>query len=109
MTSRTPSDEQNLDDSAYVTHSNGNFGSTASFPSVESLRTTPSKENLTKDDWDSNSNSSSKVTSSSSDWYNEYRTQSFQSSANKLEYVRSKSQFDQHIASIRGRENNILS
>lgn len=119
MTSRTPSEERNLEDSAYATQSNGNLASnsktssasslcTGRFPSEESLRRTPSREMLNKDDWESCSNSSSKVTSSSSEWYNEYRTQSFQSSANKLDYVRSKSQFDQHIASIRGRDEILM-
>lgn len=107
IASRTPSEEQMLDDSAYQTHSNGNLtthsnSSSASSPFVseENLRRTPSKEDWTKDDCDSVSGSS-KVTTSSSEWYSEYRTQSFQNTS-KLEYVRSKSQYDNHIAIIRG-------
>lgn len=105
ITSRTPSEEQILDDSAYQTHSNGNLtthsnSSSASSLTEENLRRTPSKEDWTKDDCDSVS-SSSKVTTSSSEWYSEYRTQSFQNTS-KLEYVRSKSQYDNHIAIIRG-------
>lgn len=113
ITSRTPSEEQILDDSAYQTHSNGNLSThsnsssasslTGNFVSEENLRRTPSKEDWTKDDCDSVS-SSSKVTSSSSEWYSEYRTQSFQNTS-KLEYVRSKSQYDNHIAIIRGQHN----
>lgn len=110
ITSRTPSEEYLLEDSAYVTQSNGNLASsktssisslTGRFPSEESLRRTPSRERLSRDEWDNASNSS-KVTSSSSEWYSEYRTQSFQSGSSKLEFVRSKSQYDEHIASIRG-------
>lgn len=105
ITSRTPSEEQILDDSAYQTHSNGNLtthsnSSSASSLTEENLRRTPSKEDWTKDDCDSVS-SSSKVTTSSSEWYSEYRTQRFQNTS-KLEYVRSKSQYDSHIAIIRG-------
>lgn len=119
ITSRTPSDEQILDDSAYQTHSNGNLTThsnsssvsslTGRFPSDENLRRTPSRELLkddwTKDDCDSVSGSS-KVTNSSSEWYSEYRSQSFQNTS-KLEYVRSKSQYDHHIAVIRGQ--NLIS
>lgn len=113
ITSRTPSEEQLLDDSAYQTHSNGNLTThsnsssasslTGNFVSEENLRRTPSKEDWSKDDCDSVS-SSSKVTTSSSEWYSEYRTQSFQNTS-KLEYVRSKSQYDHHIAIIRGQHN----
>ncbi|KYB25174.1 hypothetical protein TcasGA2_TC034350 [Tribolium castaneum] len=111
VSSRTPSEELLLEDSAYLTQSNGNLATssktssisslTGRFPSEESLRRTPSRERLNRDEWDNASNSS-KVTSSSSEWYSEYRTQSFQSGSSKLEYVRSKSQYDEHIASIRG-------
>ncbi|XP_060527804.1 muscle-specific protein 300 kDa isoform X12 [Cylas formicarius] len=112
-TSRTPSEEK-IDDSAYVSQSNGNFATsktssqtslTGKFSSEESLRRTPSKERL-RDEWDSNS-SSSKVTSSSSEWYNEYRTQSIQSGSSKLEYVRSKSQYEEHIDNIRDEQERV--
>lgn len=105
LSSRTPSEERILEDSAYHSHGNGVSKSssvtsltTGRFPSEESLRRTPSKENV-KDDWDTAS-SSSKTTSS--EWYNEYKTESFLKSGSKLEYVRSKSQYDTHIAEIRG-------
>ncbi|KAL3268200.1 hypothetical protein HHI36_007325 [Cryptolaemus montrouzieri] len=109
--SRTPSVERLLEDSAYVTRSNGNAGNTSRDSSLTSFGDKfSSEENLDRsldvsrsgnDDWDNTSCSGSKVTSSSSEWYSEYRTQSFHSGSSKLEYVRSKSQFDQHIASIR--------
>lgn len=106
--SRTPSEEHILEDSAYHSHGNGVSKSssitslTGRFPSEESLRRTPSKETVGKDDWDSAS-SSSKHTTSGSEWYNEYKTQSFLNSGTKLEFVRSKSQYDSHIAEIRGK------
>ncbi|KAK1127618.1 hypothetical protein K0M31_004147 [Melipona bicolor] len=37
-----------------------------------------------------------------SEWYAEYRTQSFQNVATRIEYVRSKSEYDAHIAEIKG-------
>lgn len=116
IASRTPSEEQILDDSAYQTHSNGNLTThsnsssasslTGNFVSEENLRRTPSKEDWTKDDCDSVS-SSSKVTTSSSEWYSEYKAQSFHNTS-RLEYVRSKSQYDNHIAIIRGQHNFFL-
>lgn len=113
--SRTPSEEHVLEDSAYHSHGNGvsKSSSVASlpagkFPSDESLdrpvldARTPSRENVSaREDWDSASNSSSKHTSGS-DWYSEYKTQSFLHSSSKLDYVRSRSQYDSHIAEIRG-------
>lgn len=108
--SRTPSEER-IDDSDYLTQSNGNLATTSKtssqssltgrFPSEESLERPPSRERH-RDEWDSNSNSS-RVTNSSSEWYSEYRTQSFHSGSSKLEYVRSKSQYEEHIDNIRGR------
>lgn len=112
-TSRTPSEERVYEDSAYMTQSNGNLATTSSktssvtslsggrFPSEESLRRTPSEGDGLNESYNE-SNSSKMTSSSSSEWYNEYRTQSLQSGSSKLEYVRSKSQYDEHIASIRG-------
>lgn len=110
----SPSEEHNvLEDSAYQTqHSNGNLSMshsnsssvsssfTGRFPSEENLRRTPSREML-KDECDSTSASSKVTSSTSSEWYNEYMSQSFQNTS-KLEYVRSKSQYDDRIAVIRG-------
>lgn len=110
-TSRTPSEseERLLEDSAYQTQNGMSQSKSSSFtslsgrfPSEESLRRTPSKEIL-RDEWESASNSS-KQTTSSSEWYNEYRNQSFQTGSSRLEYVRSRSQYDNHIAVIRGQQ-----
>lgn len=120
--SRTPSEELVLEDSAYLTQSNGNLASnsktssasslTGKFPSEESLERSPLKEYASKDDWSLREQSgrdewdkdsdSSKVTSSSTEWYSDYRNQSFHTGSGRLEYVRSKSQFDEHIQIIRG-------
>lgn len=118
--SRTPSEELILEDSAYLTQSNlasnsktsSSSSLTGKFPSEESLERSPQKEypdkeewslreHSGKDEWDKDSNSS-KVTSSSTEWYSEYRTHSFHSGPGRLDYVRSKSQFDEHIQTIRG-------
>ncbi|KAJ4429803.1 hypothetical protein ANN_22007 [Periplaneta americana] len=114
--SRTPSEEQILqDDSAYhtVSHSqpsaNGYHTSVSKsssvtslagrFPSEESLRRTPSREALQQPaDWEGAGRPGS---TSSIEWYSEYRTQSFQNMAARLEYVRSRSQYDSHIAEIK--------
>ncbi|KAJ9594430.1 hypothetical protein L9F63_014155, partial [Diploptera punctata] len=122
--SRTPSEEQILqDDSAYhtVSHSqpsaNGYHTSVSKsssvtslagrFPSEESLRRTPSKERLQQagsTDWDTQSRPGS---TSSNEWYSEYRTQSFQNMAARLEYVRSRSQYDSHIAEIKDEQERV--
>ncbi|XP_072386756.1 muscle-specific protein 300 kDa isoform X12 [Diabrotica undecimpunctata] len=109
--SRTPS-EENLD-SAYLTQSNGNLGSISSgssltgrFPSEESLKS-PRKVETSKDEWDGDS-SSSKVTSSSSEWYSDYRTHTFhQSEASRFEFIRSKSQYDEHIQHIKDEQERV--
>ncbi|XP_057659189.1 muscle-specific protein 300 kDa isoform X4 [Diorhabda carinulata] len=111
--SRTPS-EENID-SAYLTQSNGNlasFSKTSSasslngkFPSDESFKSP--KKTESRDEWDGDS-SCSKVTSSSSEWYTDYRSQSFnKSDANRFEFVRSKSQYDEHIQHIRDEQERV--
>jgi nesprin-1 len=117
--SRTPSEEHILqDDSAYhtVSHSqpsaNGYHTSVSKsssvtslagkFPSEECLRRSPSREGLQQagaSEWEGGSRPGS---TSSIEWYSEYRTQSFHNMAAKLEYVRSRSQYDSHIAEIKG-------
>jgi nesprin-1 len=117
--SRTPSEEHILqDDSAYhtVSHSqpsaNGYHTSVSKsssvtslagrFPSEECLRRSPSREGLQQasaSEWDGGSRPGS---TSSIEWYSEYRNQSFHNMAAKLEYVRSRSQYDSHIAEIKG-------
>ncbi|XP_025834538.1 nesprin-1 isoform X2 [Agrilus planipennis] len=115
-TSRTPSEERIVDDSAYHTsyggantlsHSKSSSVTslTGRFLSEDSLR---AKSPL-KEDWESVSNNTSKMTtSSSSEWYNEYKAQSLHTASHhKLEYVRSKSQYDSHIASIRDEQERV--
>ncbi|XP_074030429.1 muscle-specific protein 300 kDa isoform X10 [Leptinotarsa decemlineata] len=113
--SRTPSEEL-VDDSAYLTQSNGNVASnsktssasslTGKFPSEESLKSPEDQKSPSRDEWDAESNSS-KVTSSSSEWYSEYRTHSFHTGSSKLDYVRSKSQYDEHIQHIRDEQERV--
>lgn len=117
--SRTPSEERVLqDDSAYhtVSHSqpsaNGYHTSVSKsssvtslagrFPSEESLRRTPSREGLQQAGTTELEGGSRPGSTSSIEWYSEYRTQSFHNMAAKLEYVRSRSQYDSHIAEIKG-------
>lgn len=96
--SRTPSEECGLEDSAYQSH--GIHGSKSS--SIGSFNKFPSEESLSKKDL--SSTTSEEKGSTSSEWYHEYRNQSFQNFSTKREdYLRSKSQFDAHIAEIRGK------
>ena len=119
--SRTPSEEHILqDDSAYHTAShsqpsaNGFHTSVSKsssvtslagrFPSEESLRRTPSKERIQHaGSTELDGQGSRPASTSSNEWYSEYRTQSFQNMAARLEYVRSRSQYDTHIAEIKGK------
>jgi nesprin-1 len=117
--SRTPSEERVLqEDSAYHTvshsqpsangyHVSASKSSSATslagrFPSEESLRRTPSREGLQQAGVTESDGGSRPASTSSIDWYSEYRTQSFHNMAAKLEYVRSRSQYDSHIAEIKG-------
>ncbi|VEN42511.1 unnamed protein product, partial [Callosobruchus maculatus] len=99
--SRTPSTEGLLEDSAYATHaSKTSSTSSLRFPSDERLDWDPKE-------WERDSDSS-KVTSSSSEWYNEYRTHSFHTSGSpRFELVRSKSQYDEHIQHIRDEQERV--
>lgn len=116
--SRTPSEERiQQDDSAYhtVSHSqpstNGYHTSASKsssvtslagrFPSEESLRRTLSREGLQQAGVTELEGGSRPGSTSSIEWYSEYRTQSFHNMAAKLEYVRSRSQYDSHIAEIK--------
>lgn len=98
--SRTPSEEHALEDSAYQSHSHGapNHGSKSS--SVTSFTRFPSEDSLPHRRGSSPQQNLDDRTSS--DWYAEYRTQSFHNVATRIEYVRSKSEYDAHIAEIKG-------
>ncbi|XP_068085330.1 muscle-specific protein 300 kDa [Anabrus simplex] len=113
--SRTPSEERLLqDDSAYhtVSQPSANGVSKSSsitslagrFPSEESLRRTPSREQLSgtgSGEWETGPKHGSL------EWYSEYRTQSFQNMAARLEYVRSRSEYDTHIAEIKDEQERV--
>nr|XP_022915902.1 nesprin-1 isoform X7 [Onthophagus taurus] len=111
-TSRTPSEEKLIEDSAYHTeYGNGlSYSKSSSVTSLtgrsEESLSRPSSREQSRDEWDSNS-TSSKVTTSSLDWYNEYRSQSFQQKHTHKEYYRSKSEYDNHIAIIRDEQERV--
>lgn len=98
--SRTPSEDQALEDSAYQSHSHGLHGSKSS--SVASSAKFPSEESFVHRRTPSSRSSSPMDEKSSAEWYAEYRNQSFGNMANRPDYMRSKSQFDAHIAEIKG-------
>lgn len=100
--SRTPSEEHALEDSAYQSHSHGapNYGSKSS--SVTSFTRFPSEENLSHRRGSSPHQHLGLDDRTPSEWYAEYRTQSFHNVATRIEYVRSKSEYDAHIAEIKG-------
>ena len=102
-TSRTPSEEHALEDSAYQSHSHGapNYGSKSS--SVTSFTRFPSEESLSHRRGSGSPQQHLGFDDRTpSEWYAEYRTQSFQNVATRIEYVRSKSEYDAHIAEIKG-------
>lgn len=109
--SRTPSEEKIHQDSCYYTQSyptNGSLSKSSSYASIklgsdENLRRTPSRERV---DWDGSSTGSG---SKGSEWYQEYRVQSFQNFNSKLERVLTRQEYDSHIAEIRGKFKKHLS
>lgn len=101
--SRTPSEERVLEDSAYQSHSHGVQSHGSKSSSVTSFTRFPSEESL------SQRRCSSPLGQQlgpderpASEWYAEYRSQSFQNVAARIEYVRSRSEYDAHIAEIKG-------
>ncbi|KAL0110413.1 hypothetical protein PUN28_013801 [Cardiocondyla obscurior] len=104
--SRTPSEERVLEDSAYQSHGVQSHGSKSSsvtsftrFPSEESLSqrrcSSPRVQHLGPDE------------RPPSEWYAEYRNQSFQNVAARIEYVRSRSEYDAHIAEIKDEQERV--
>lgn len=92
--SRTPSEEQiTREDSAYMSQKSVASRS-SSFTSLTSGR---SEENLL------DAASSGDSSHHGHEWYSDYKAQTFQNVAARMEYVRSKSQYDSHIAEIRGK------
>lgn len=109
--SRTPSEEHALEDSAYQSHSHGahsQHGSKSS--SVTSFAQFPSEESLPQRRCSSQQQQQQQLGQllgqpddrPASEWYAEYRSQSFQNVAARMEYVRSRSEYDAHIAEIKG-------
>jgi len=101
--SRTPSEEHILEDSAYQSHSHGVQSHGSKSSSVTSFTKFPSEESLSQ-----RRCSSPRIQQLGpderppSEWYAEYRNQSFQNVAARIEYVRSRSEYDAHIAEIKG-------
>ena len=99
---RTPSEEV-LQDSCYHTNISLSKSSSAASMTMDSddflLRRTPSRERM---DLDSLSVGSETSSSKGSEWYQEYKSQSFQNYNSKLERVLTRQEYDSHIAEIRG-------
>jgi len=94
--SRTPSEEHI--DSSYFTQ-NGSLSKSSSQHSLDNFRRSLSREAL---DWDASSVASG-TSSRGSEWYNEYRHQSFQNFNSKLERVLTRQEYDTHISEIKGK------
>lgn len=101
-TSRTPSEEHALEDSAYQSHSHGAPYQGSKSSSVTSFTRFPSEESLSQRRGSSPQQHLGMDDRTPSEWYAEYRTQSFQNVAARIEYVRSKSEYDAHIVEIKG-------
>ncbi|XP_012253400.2 muscle-specific protein 300 kDa isoform X14 [Athalia rosae] len=108
--SRTPSEEQTLEDSAYQSH--GVQGSKSS--SVTSFTRFPSEESLPRGRGSSPRPSAGTpefggfgAERPSGEWYAEYRNQSFQNVAVRMEYQRSRSEYDAHIAAIKDEQERV--
>ncbi|XP_018338972.1 PREDICTED: nesprin-1 isoform X6 [Trachymyrmex septentrionalis] len=106
--SRTPSEEHILEDSAYQSHSHGVQSHGSKSSSVTSFTRFPSEESLSQ-----RRSSSPRVQQFGADerppaeWYAEYRNQSFQNVAARIEYVRSRSEYDAHIAEIKDEQERV--
>lgn len=99
---RTPSEEV-LQDSCYHTNISLSKSSSAASMTLDSdeylLRRTPSRDRM---DLDSLSVGSGTSSSKGSEWYQEYKSQSFQNFNSKLERVLTRQEYDSHIAEIKG-------
>lgn len=98
--SSTPSDEHVLGDSAYQSHGVSSFQSSKS-SSVGSFTRFPSEESLSRKS-SCTKHGGALDDRSSSEWYAEYRNKSFQNVASRMEHVRSRGEYDAHIAEIKG-------
>ncbi|XP_076280585.1 muscle-specific protein 300 kDa [Lasioglossum baleicum] len=104
--SRTPSDEHTLEDSAYQSHSHGvaSYGSKSS--SVTSFTRFPSEESLSQRRGSNPHQHLGHDDRIQPEWRPEYRTHGFQN-ASRIEYVRSKSEYDAHIAAIKDEQERV--
>ncbi|XP_043492348.1 nesprin-1 [Polistes fuscatus] len=111
--SRTPSEEHALEDSAYQSHSHGaqshGSGGSKSSSVTSSFTKFPSEENVFQR---RGSNIVQQHFSTDdkppSVWYAEYRNQSFQNVAAKMEHLRStRNQYDAHIAQIKDEQERV--
>lgn len=103
--SRTPSEEHALEDSAYQSHSHGVHSHGSKSSSVTSFARFPSEESIPLSQRRCSSPRAQQLAPDDrppSEWYAEYRNQSFQNVAARIEYVRSRSEYDAHIAEIKG-------
>lgn len=101
--SRTPSEEHALEDSAYQSHSHGVHSHGSKSSSVTSFTRFPSEESLSQRRCSSPRQQLGQPDDRPpSEWYAEYRSQSFQNVAARMDYVRSRSEYDAHIAEIKG-------
>lgn len=99
--SRTPSEEHALEDSAYQSHSHGAPSHGSKSSSVTSFTRFPSEESLSQRRGSSPQQHLGPDDRAPSEWYAEYHSQSFHN-ASRIDYVRSKSEYDAHIAEIKG-------
>ena len=95
------SEEQALEDSAYQSHHGQPHQGDSKDTSTASFTRFPSEESLGSRYY---SASPSLEEKSPVEWYAEYSNQSFHSvTTGRIEYTRSRSQFDAHIAEIKGK------
>ncbi|XP_029680499.1 nesprin-1 isoform X2 [Formica exsecta] len=105
---RTPSEEHPLEDSAYQSHSHGVHSHGSKSSSVTSFMRFPSEESLSQ-----RRCSSPRVQQLGpddrppSEWYAEYRNQSFLNVAARIDYMRSRSEYDAHIAEIKDEQERV--
>ncbi|OAD61463.1 hypothetical protein WN48_00405 [Eufriesea mexicana] len=100
--SRTPSEEHALEDSDYQSRSHGapNHGSKSS--SIASFARLPSDESLSHRRGSGSPQQHLVLDDRTpSEWYAEYCTQRFQNIGSRIEFMRSKSEYDAHIAEIK--------
>ncbi|XP_054006700.1 muscle-specific protein 300 kDa isoform X2 [Hylaeus anthracinus] len=104
--SRTPSEEHALEDSAYQSHSHGAFSHGSKSSSVTSFTRFPSEESLSQRRTSSPQQHLGPDDRIPSEWYAEYRTRSFHNPG-RIEYVRTKSEYDAHIAEIKDEQERV--